>query len=183
MRRAFIKDFPEYYVTDKGEVFSCKEKWRGKVKRIALKKNNRGYILVGLCKKGTITYRLVHRLVAEAFIPNPENKPCVNHKNGNPTDNCVDNLEWATYSENNTHSYRVLGKKPIMANLGRFGKEHWNSKIILQICDNKIIAEFYGTGEANRETGINAKNIYACCKGKVKTAGGYKWQFKGDKND
>ena len=56
--------------------------------------------------------KFVHRVIAEEHIPNPENKPCVNHKDGNKINNHVDNLEWVTYSENELHSHRTLGKQP-----------------------------------------------------------------------
>lgn len=69
--------------------------------------NGKHYPLVRLGHNETTTN--VHRLVAQAFIPNPENKPCVNHIDGNITNNRVDNLEWVTYSENTKHSYDVLG--------------------------------------------------------------------------
>ena len=72
----------------------------------------RGYYEVGLRKNGIKKYYLVHRLVAQEFIPNPENKPQINHKNGIKTDNFIENLEWVTNSENILHAYRVLGRKP-----------------------------------------------------------------------
>lgn len=69
-----------------------------------------GYQRVTLCNKGKTKRFLLHRLVALVHIPNPDNKPCVNHKDGNKQNNAVDNLEWVTYSENEYHSYNILGK-------------------------------------------------------------------------
>lgn len=75
-------------------------------------KMNNGYTKLDL-SKGNIGYpRLVHRLVAQAFIANPDNKPEVNHLDGNRSNNAVSNLEWSTHSENGLHSYRELGRKP-----------------------------------------------------------------------
>lgn len=71
-----------------------------------------GYYSVCLCKDGIQKHYRVHRLVAQAFIPNLDNKPEVNHKDGNRSNNRVDNLEWATRSENETHAFHVLGKQP-----------------------------------------------------------------------
>lgn len=70
-----------------------------------------GYKRIHVSNEGIDYKFLIHRLVAEAFIPNSENKPCVNHKDGDKENNNVDNLEWVTYSENETHSYKVLNKQ------------------------------------------------------------------------
>lgn len=173
MSNAFIiKGFPDYYITDTGDVFSRKSRF------VKLKqwKSRAGYMYVDLNQNGKRVHKRVHRLVAEAFIPNPKNKSDVNHKNGNKSDNRVQNLEWATHSENSLHAYRTLKCKPTWK--GKFGKNHNCSKLVLQIKNGKVIAEFYGTMEAERQTTICHVGIINCCLGKAKHAGGFQWQYK-----
>ena len=74
----------------------------------------RKYISVPLSKNSQKKTHQIHRLVALQFVPNPHNKPCVNHKDGNRKNNAATNLEWVTYSENNLHAYRTLGRAPVI---------------------------------------------------------------------
>lgn len=177
MSRAFhIKEFPEYYATDSGDIYSANYRRTGRIKKLVPYKCKNGYLYVVLCDGDKHYHKTVHRLVAETFIPNIDNKGDVNHKNGNKTDNRVVNLEWATRQENIRHSFSSLGQKPIM--LGKFGKDHNRSKIVLQVKNGKIIAEFYGTREASRKTGICQSCISRCCCGQEPSAGGYQWKYK-----
>ena len=177
MSRALqIKKFPDYYVTDAGDIYSRNYHQTGRIKKLTLKTSKTGYIYVCLYKDTGKHHCLVHRLVAETFIPNPENKPQVNHKNGIKRDNRVENLEWCTISENIKHKYSVLGYQGNMT--GRLGPLSPFSKPVIQIKNNKIIKEFNGAHEAERETGIYFTHITACCNKKRKTAGGFQWEYK-----
>ena len=99
----------------------------------------RGYHRIRLCKEGSKCFFFVHRLVADAFIPNIENKPTINHKDGIRNNNVVSNLEWATFHEQIVHSYNVLHRKKSMAHLGKFGKYHNRSKAVYQIINLSLI--------------------------------------------
>ena len=175
-----IKDFPDYYVTDAGDIYSRNEihNPNGRIRKLKPWVNKYGYKIVDLVKDGKKKHKPVHRLVAEAFISNPENKPQVNHKNGIKSDNNISNLEWCSASENIAHSFRVLHRPKPVGMSGKFGKDCPLSKVVLQIKDEKVIAEFYGLMEANRQTGVDFRCISSCCHGGRKTAGGYKWRYK-----
>lgn len=110
--------------------------------------------------------KLVHRLVAEAFLEEYDEKLDVNHKDGNRTNNNVDNLEMMTRSENQLHAYNILKRK-------RIGKE-----ILQYDLKNNFIKEYESACMASRETNICRSCISDCCNGKLKIAGGYIWRFK-----
>lgn len=154
----------------------------GKTKILKPQLDKKGYYRIRLYLNGyTINTHAVHRLVAIAFIPNPENKPTVNHKKGIKTDNRASELEWATYSENNLHSYRELNRKRTCLN--KLGKDHPRSKSVLQFAeDGNFINEHGSQREASRKTKIKQAGISAACLDKRKSAGGYIWKFKNDIN-
>lgn len=161
-----------YFINDTGEVYNYN------CKKIKPHPDKDGYLKVRLWSGQKYKNFFVHRLVAEAFIPNPENKPQVNHIDGNKTNNNIFNLEWVTQSENMRHCFDVLGHKAGYWNKGRFEKNSNRAKVVLQIKNNTIIAEFYGCMEAQRKTGIHFGSISNACLGRSKTAGGFQWKYK-----
>ena len=161
-----IPNFPNYYITTDGRVWSG---WRKKF--IAIITTSKGYHRVVLSKKNKSYNFLVHRLVAEAFIPNPDNKPCVNHKDENPGNNDYTNLEWATHKENN--NYGSHGEKN--------GKAHSKPVVKIDKNTNEILQYYPSARAAAKDVGMSATNIGAVCDKKPHylTAGGYKWAWAG----
>lgn len=155
-----VSRYPQYEVSNDGEVRHI-----GKTKVRVLKQNPRtGYMQITLWsadRGGCKTIR-VHRLVAEAFIENPHGKRCINHKDGNRTNNCVENLEWCTNSENDIHKTYVLGHNRIQP------------KAIL--CVESGIT-YPSSTVAGKALGIDRKNINKVTNGKRETAGGYHWRW------
>ena len=125
--------------------------------------NGKGYLSLILSKNGQKRRFLIHRLVAKAFIPNPNKLLEVNHKNEIKNDNRKENLEWCNAKYN--CNYGTRRKK--LAKL--------KSKIVIQIKEGKIINKFNSVKEAMIETGIN--NISACCRNEYKQSGGYIWKI------
>lgn len=139
-----------------------------------------GYLFVVLCKNNNPKGHMVHRLVAQAFIPNLDNKPEIDHINTIKSDNRVSNLKWATRKENTLNPLTV--KHRIEAHSwmkDRKGKNHIQSKEIIQLnLNGEVVREWESIGEAERHTGFNHANIVTCLKGKQKTSYGYLWKYK-----
>lgn len=163
MRMKVIKDYPDYSITENGEIYSNKYKETRKLKNHY---TPQGYLRIGLCKNGKQKHFLVHDLVALTYIPNPDNKPFVNHKDEDKTNNRVDNLEWCTSKENNRHGTRLT----------RIAES--NKIAILQLDKlGRIIKRWDSQTDAGRELGLDKRNINACLKGRRKLCGGYKWRY------
>ncbi len=148
-------------------------------KVLAIRKARNGYLRVGLCNNSKVKFVSIHRLVAETFIPNPNNYSCVNHIDGNKENNRCDNLEWCTHSYNNKEAYRLGLAKISKQKIERMRILGLNSgkKVIQKDFDNNIINIFNSTCEASRKTGICQTSISAYCRGKIKKTGKYIWEY------
>jgi len=135
--------------------------------------NQDGYHQVCLYKNGHKKNMLVHRLIAEAFIPNPDNKPTINHIDGNRANNDLNNLEYATMQEQLVHSVNILGHKRIINDYCRQRQKELHEKKVKR--SDGII--FNSIKEASGGNETLRKCINKCVKGYCKTASGYSWQY------
>lgn len=163
-----------YQVSDLGRVKSLERnivKGRGGLYKIEEKilkssKDKNGYLKVHLYKEGKQKTYLVHRLVASTFLDNPDSLPEVNHKDENPQNNCVENLEYCNSKYNSNYGSR---NERVVKSL---------SKPILQFAkDGKFIKKWDSATQVERELNLNQSHISYCCKGKLKSAYGYKWKY------
>lgn len=176
-----VKGYEErYLVSNTGLIYS-------KLSNKVLKPNKmaNGYLSVELFNKGKSKRVLIHRIVAEAFIDNPENLPIVNHKDENKSNNSVDNLEWFTQKYNANYGNALLKKKQ---NFKASEKMRINARNIalsrqipvLQFTKSgEFIKRFNSAVEAGRLLKISASHIGETCKQIRKSAGGFGWQYEG----
>lgn len=158
-----IEGYPNYEVSNMGRVKSLKYDKEKILKGI---KKRDGYLLIGLSKEGKVKFFSLHRIVAQAFLPNPNNLSEVNHIDEDKTNNKVDNLEWCDRKYNNnygTRTERAIKSKSI--SILQFSKE------------GNFIQKWDSAKDVERELGFNQGNINKCCKGKLKLAYGFKWCY------
>ena len=158
-----IENYPDYMVSNLGRIKSFKY---GREKILKQAKDKDNYFSVNLSKEGKQKTYLVHRLVALHFIPNPNNLPCVNHRDENKQNNCTSNLEYCTVEYNTNYGTR---NERVSKAILQFSK---SGKIIIKKWDS--------LSQASKELKINCGNICSSLKGKYKTAGGYCWMYYDD---
>lgn len=146
---------------------------------------NNGYLSVELFKNKKSKRLLIHRLVAEAFIANPNDLPQVNHIDENKVNNCVDNLEWCTLAYNLTYGTFTKRRVAHTDFTTKIRKETARkngavtAKSVIQLSkDGEYIKEFETIKQASKALNVNASHIIDVAKGKRKTAGGYVWRYK-----
>ena len=157
-----IEKYPNYTISDKGEIvnINTNKELKGYIRKD-------GYVIITLSKGGKKYKYYLHRLVAETFIPNPDNLPQVNHKDEDKSNNCVSNLEWITPKDNCNYGTRNE----------RQGLGH--SKPIEQYdLEGNFIKEWDSATQVERDLGFNHSNISKCCLGRYNVAYNYKWKFK-----
>lgn len=157
----------DYSVSSDGKVYSRYGK------ELKQRDNGHGYLYVQICGDAGKRKEYVHRLVAHAFIANPENKKCVNHKDGDKANNCVSNLEWCTHEENIRHAAEVLGV------LTQYQSANSKRKrAVFSISTNeKTVTQYESIRKAAAVLGVSKSGIISVLKGRQKTCAGLHWGY------
>ena len=178
-----VKGYEQYFVNERGNIYSS-------ISQKYLKPNITagGYCTVELFRGGKSKRLLVHRIVAAAFIPNPNNLPEVNHKDENPLNNSVSNLEWCDHKYNMNYGTLQQRKREILKEfysserIKETARKNGSimSKPVLQFSrDGNFINRYNSAKEASKKTGANHSHILECCHGKrYKTVNGFIWKFE-----
>lgn len=162
-----------YQISSMGRVKSLSNSLTKKEKIRKLRTTSKGYELVKLNKNGSVKTYQVHRLVAEAFIPNSENKPHVDHINTNRSDNRVENLRWSTPKENVNNPLTIQKMKT-----SQLGIKHWKAKPIIQYSMNGDIVDIWESSMMiEKANGWCNSHIRGACINNNKTAYNYKWRY------
>lgn len=182
-----IEGYENYQVSNYGRVKSLGNDKTRKEKILKQGKKKDGYLQVNLYKEGKMKPFLVHRLVATAFLDNPSNLHCVNHKDEDKTNNCVENLEWCTHQYNS--NYRTCQQRRVASTdyqsfqARRVASTDWKAiaeKLSKQVYQydkyRTLVAIWESTNEAGRN-GFCKSHISACCNGKLKSHKGYIWSY------
>lgn len=151
-----------YQISNQGRVMAR----NGKIRAIQINKRRCGYYEVNLYKNNNEKRFKVHRLVAQAFIPNPQGKPQVNHIDGDKSNNRASNLEWVTDKENKAHAWRN----------GLATANHKKKSIIC----NETGEVFESVQQCSEKMGLDRRSIFRQLKGERKTVGGYTFQYRGE---
>lgn len=160
-----IEEFPKYAISNKGNFKNLKT---GRI--LKLIKYDHGYLGAHLSINGIRYDRFCHKEVAKAFIPNPENKPYVDHIDGNNQNNEVSNLRWCTQKENNNYELHIH-------NLRHAFKDKRKPIIRIDVETNTII-EYESLKECARQTGFSRGTIWQCLNGKIKKYKNSIWKYK-----
>lgn len=169
-----------YQISNLGNVKSLNYRRMKKEQVLIPREDKLGYLYVTLRKNGKNKTHKIHRLVGEHFIPNNDNKPCIDHINTIRTDNRVENLRWCTHKENSNNPLTIikLSSKARKQMIGRYGKLNPKSKPIFQYTlDNKFIKKWNSAMDVKRELEISNTSISSCCNGKLNSAGGFIWRY------